>query len=173
MTQQISTTDIRPGTYLIDPVRSSVRFTATHVFGLRPVEGTFTVRSGTVVVAEEPRRSTVSAELDAGSFTTGDHRRDADVRGKHFLDAARWPAIGFRSTRLDLSAPGPKLIGELSARGGSGEVTLDIVDVAETTDGYRITATGTIDRVAAGVAAGRAIIARYLTTTIAVHVTTA
>ncbi|GGM97508.1 hypothetical protein FHR83_000206 [Actinoplanes campanulatus] len=33
-------TGIRPGTYLLDPARSSCRITATHVFGLRPVTGT-------------------------------------------------------------------------------------------------------------------------------------
>jgi polyisoprenoid-binding protein YceI len=169
MTQQMST-GIRPGTYLIDPARSRVRFTATHTFGLKPVDGTFTIRSGTVMVAEELRRSTVSAELDAASFTTDDERRNSDVRGKRFLDVAAWPTIGFRSTRLAASGPGWQLIGELSARGGSGEVTLDIVEVAPTADGYRLTATGMVDRVAAGVGAGRGIISRHLKTTVTVCV---
>jgi polyisoprenoid-binding protein YceI len=172
MTDSMRTqTDIRPGTYLVDPSRSAVRFTATHVFGLKPVDGTMTVRSGTVMVADEPRRSTVSAELDAGSFTTDDERRNKDVRGKRFLHAASHPTIGFRSTRVVFAADGPRIAGVLSVRGGSTEVTLAVTEIAPTVDGYRFTATTTVDRVAAGVAAGRAIIGRYLSVTLTLYVT--
>jgi polyisoprenoid-binding protein YceI len=163
MTDSLRTqNDIRPGTYLVDAARSTVRFTATHVFGLKPVDGTMAVRHGTVVVADEPRRSTVSAELDAGSFTTDDERRNRDVRGKHFLDAARHPTIGFRSTRLVHGASGWQIIGVLSVRGGSTEVTLNLSEITPTVDGYRFTAATIVDRVAAGVRTGRLIVGRYL-----------
>jgi polyisoprenoid-binding protein YceI len=164
-------TDIRPGTYTIDTTRSAVRFTATHVFGLKPVDGTMTIRSGTVMVADEPARSTVSAEIDAASWTSDDERRNADIRGKRFLDAERFPVIGFRSTRLARTAGGWEIVGVLSVRGGSTEVTLDLTETAMTADGYRLTATTTVDRVAAGVSAGRAIIGRFLTVSLAVVVT--
>lgn len=169
MTQQIST-DIAPGTYLIDPARSSVRFTATHSFGRKPVDGTFTVRAGTVVVAAEPRRSTVSAELDAASFSTDHPRRNKDILGPRFLDAATWPVLGFRSTRLARTESGWQLIGELSVRGGSSELALDLVAATREDDGYRIMATGRIDRLAAGVTAGRGLISRHVATTITVHI---
>jgi polyisoprenoid-binding protein YceI len=164
-------TDIRPGTYTIDTTRSAVRFTATHVFGLKPVDGRMTIRSGTVMVADEPARSTVSAEVDAASWTSDDERRNADIRGKRFLDAERFPVIGFRSTRLARTAVGWQIVGVLSVRGGSTEVTLDLTETAMTANGYRFTATTTVDRVAAGVSAGRAIIGRFLTVSLAVVVT--
>jgi polyisoprenoid-binding protein YceI len=156
--------DIRPGTYTIDTVRSGVRFTATHVFGLKPVDGTMAIRSGTVVVAAEPRRSTVSAEIDAASWTTDDARRNADVRGKRFLNAAAHPVIGFRSTRVVHGADGWQVIGELSVRGGSCEVALQLTEAGPD----RFTATTRVDRVAAGVGAGRAIVGRYLDVTVTV-----
>jgi polyisoprenoid-binding protein YceI len=172
MTDNLRTqTDIRPGNYLVDPIRSAVRFTATHVFGLKPVDGTMTVRSGTVMVADEPRRSTVSAELDAGSFTTDDERRNKDVRGRRFLDAANHPTIGFRSTRVAYGDGGPQIIGVLSVRGGSAEVTLAVTEMAPTVDGYRIMATASVDRVAAGVTAGRALIGRCVSVTLTLYVT--
>jgi polyisoprenoid-binding protein YceI len=155
-------TDIRPGTYTIDPARSAVRFTATHVLGLKPVHGTMTVRSGTVMVAEEPRRSTVSAEIDAASWTSDDDRRNRDVRGRKFLDAERHPVIGFRSTRLTGGADGWEIAGVLSVRGGSCEVTLLLGDAGATADGYRFVATTRVDRIAAGVTGGRAVIGRHL-----------
>jgi polyisoprenoid-binding protein YceI len=172
MTDNLRTrNDIRPGTYLVDADRSTVRFTATHVFGLKPVDGTMAVRRGTVVVADEPRRSTVSAELDAGSFTTDDKRRNRDVRGKHFLDAERHPAIGFRSSRVVHGSGGWQVIGTLSVRGGSTDVTLNLTEMAATVDGYRFTATTTVDRMAAGVRTGRLIVGRYLDITINLYVT--
>jgi polyisoprenoid-binding protein YceI len=153
-------TKIRPGTYSIDPARSTCRLTATHVFGLKPVEATVAVRGGTVTVAADPVRSTASAELDAASFRSDDPRRDRDIRGKRFLDTANHPVIAFRSTGWVRGTTGWQLTGVLSVRGRDSEVSLD-VDVAESaTDGPRFVARTTIDRVAAGVATGRAIIAR-------------
>jgi polyisoprenoid-binding protein YceI len=68
-----------------DAAHSSVRLTATRTFGLKPVDATVAVRSGTVMVGTRPEQSTVSADLDAAGFTTDDPRRDKDVRGKRFL----------------------------------------------------------------------------------------
>jgi polyisoprenoid-binding protein YceI len=165
-------TDIRPGTYSIDAKQSTCEFTATHVFGLKPVHGTMAVRYGTVTVATEARRSTVSAELDAATFTTDDERRNRDIRGKRFLDVATFPVLSFRSTRLARTAEGGwQVIAELAVRGGSAEVTLDLTGLEPAGDGYRVTATTTVDRVACGVSAGRALIGRLVTIRLTVLLT--
>lgn len=164
---------ITPGTYRIDSGRSTVRFTATHAFGLKPVDGTFTVRSGTVVVAADPDRSTVSAELDAGSFTTDDPRRDRDIRGRRFLAAEAFPTIGFRSTGIVRTSLGARIDGVLGVRGGSARMGLTVEQVTPTVDGYRFRATATVDRVAAGVKAGRGIIGRRLAVVVECCVTRA
>ena len=168
----LTATDIRPGTYRVDPTRSTVRFTATHVFGLKPVDGTMIIRSGTVSVADEPRRSSASATIDATSFATDNPKRDRDIKSKRFLDAGNHPVIGFRSTRVT-GGDHWQIAGVLSVRGGSADVTLDLVEIAPTVDGYRFTATTTVDRVAAGVGAGRAIIGRTLKATLTLCVTSA
>jgi len=157
-------TQLRPGTWTIDPTRSTIRFTGTHVFGLKPVHGTMAIRSGTVTVAAEPRRSSVSAEVDAASWTTDDARRDRDVRGHRFLDVERHPTIGFRSTRVVHGADGWQVFGELSVRGGSTEIPLTLTEIGPD----RFTATGRVDRVAAGVGGGRAIVGRYVDVTLTV-----
>ena len=170
MTTDLHTT-LRPGTYTIDPVRSTCRLTATHVFGLKPVVAAVALRGGTVTVTAELQDATASALLDAASFHSDDPRRDKDVTGKRLLDAARHPVIGFRSTRCYRDADGWRLAGVLRARGRDSEVDL-VLDVAETTaDGCHFVATGMIDRVAAGVTAGRAIIARQVRVTLDLHAT--
>ncbi len=129
------------------------------------------VRGGTLVIAGEPRRSTVSAEIDAASWKTDDAKRDKEIRGKRFLDVERHPAIGFRSTHLVRSGEGWQIAGVLSVRGGSTDIVLDLTGTEPAGDGYRCTATAKVDRMAAGVRAGRAMIGRYVDVTLVMWVT--
>ncbi|GAA0511044.1 hypothetical protein Ade02nite_45500 [Paractinoplanes deccanensis] len=153
-------TRLVPGTYTIDPARSACRLTATHVFGLKPVAATMDLRGGTITVATDPEASTASATLEAGSFRSDDPRRNRDITGKRFLDTENHPVIGFRSTGLLRGADGWRLTGVLRVRGHDSEVTLDLEVAEPAAGGVHFVATGTVDRVAAGVATGRAIIAR-------------
>ncbi|GAA0810091.1 YceI family protein [Spirilliplanes yamanashiensis] len=149
---------VQPGTYRLDPVHTTIRFTAYHLWGVKPVAGTFTLRSGVVVVAHDQRRSTVAAELDAASFHTDDPRRDRDVTGK-FLHAAAHPTIAFRATATDSA----RLDGVLTVRGTESPLALE-VGPPEPLDGggWRCAATARVDRFAAGVTTGRGIVHRWL-----------
>src|ERR1700743_1981812 len=53
----------QPGHYDIDPSRSTVTFRTRHLFGLAPVRGTITIRSGTVDI-EPVTGSGVHAESE-------------------------------------------------------------------------------------------------------------
>ena len=50
------------GTYLVDPTRSSVRYTGRHMFGLGGVQATFAVAAGAIEVAEPTSASSVRLE---------------------------------------------------------------------------------------------------------------
>jgi polyisoprenoid-binding protein YceI len=155
MTTNLST-DLRPGTYTIDQNRSTCTLHAAHAFGLKPVTATMAIRAGTVTIGADPARSSASAQLDAATFRGDDPKRDKDIRGKRFLAVTDHPVIAFRSTGCVRAAAGWQVTGVLSVR----EVTLAIDGIEPTTAGYRCTASCTLDRVAAGVKAGRGIIAR-------------
>ncbi|GAB2616957.1 hypothetical protein Aab01nite_30040 [Paractinoplanes abujensis] len=159
-------TSLRPGTYTLDPRRSTCRLDATHVFGLKPVTATVGLRGGTVTVAGDLTASSASAVLDAGTFHSDDERRNSDVTGRKFLDAARHPTIAFRSTGCRPGESGWWLDGILRVRDRDSDVTLQISTAESTADGCHFVATATIDRVAAGVGAGRAIIARRVRLTL-------
>ena len=164
-------TQIRPGTYTIDPARSSCRLIATHVFGLKPVDATMTVHQGTITVADDPARSTASAEIATASFRSDDAKRNRDIRSKRFLDAAGFPVIAFRSTSCEIDGSGGRLTGVLNVRGQDSPVTLEIGMAEPTADGCRFTATCTVDRVAAGVRTGRAIVGRTVHVTLDLYAT--
>jgi hypothetical protein len=59
----------------------------------------------------------------------------------------------------------------LSIRGGSAPVTLSLLGAEPTADGYLFRAATTVDRVAVGVAAGRALIGRHVRVTVECCVT--
>ncbi|WP_433295384.1 YceI family protein [Actinoplanes sp. CA-030573] len=168
MTTNLSTS-IRPGTYTLDLARSTCTLNAAHAFGLKPVTATVSVLGGTVTVAADPTASSASARLDAGSFTSDDPKRDKDIRGKRFLDAAAHPVIGFRSTACARTPAGWSMTGVLSVRGTDSTVTLTLDELEPIGDGFRCVARGTIDRVTAGVKTGRGIIARPVHITLDVY----
>ena len=79
-TEQDPTSTPHAGRYRIDPSRSNVGFKTRHLFGMAPVQGTFTIAAGTVDVADPLALSSIRTDIDTASFHTGNQPRDAAVR---------------------------------------------------------------------------------------------
>lgn len=152
---------IATGRYVVDPARSTLRFHTTHSFGLGPVSGTFAVRDGAIVVADDPAASTVRASVDAASFHTDKPRRDSDVRSKTFLHVDAFPTIDFVSTAVVHADDGWQLRGDLTVRGVTAPVTVRLVSCVPAGDGYRFRADVRIDRYTYRVGR-RGVVARHL-----------
>jgi polyisoprenoid-binding protein YceI len=161
-TQAEHATAPRIGQYEIDPGHSAVRFRTRHLFGLAPVRGTFTIRSGTVGVAEPLAGSVISAEVDAASFHTSNRQRDSAVRSSVFLDADRHPSIGFTTIRIS----GSVIAGMLTVRGVTKPVSLTVQEITVSPEWFTARATTRIDRTEFGVTASRGLAGRYLDLTI-------
>jgi polyisoprenoid-binding protein YceI len=146
---------VAPATYCIDPARSTIRFAAKAMF--LTVRGTFTVREGTITVADDVTRSTVTATLDATSIDTANTRRDNDLRSKKYLDAARHPDILFASREVTPDS----VTGILSVHGTDQPVTLTLAPES-TPDGVRFTTSARLDRYAFGVTGGKGLVARHV-----------
>jgi polyisoprenoid-binding protein YceI len=171
----MTSTAVRPsiaaGTYLIDAARTTVRFAIREAFGLTTCRGTFTVRDGTVKVADDPADSSARVTIDAASFKTDRAKRDAHVKSADFLEVDRYPEIHFASTRTSYGPEGWHLHGVLTAHGRSAPVTLRLLDGAQTAAGCRFTATAVVDRTTYGVTRAVGFIKRDLTIEIEVHAT--
>ncbi len=140
------------GRYGLVTQRCTVRFVARSLgFG---VPGELSVRAGEVVV--DGAGTTVTAVLDAASFRTRSARRDRDVRGPRFLDAGHHPDIVFTG-RWD--GPGTPLAGELTVRGVTAPVQVEIV---ETGPGPTVRARARVDRRAYPVGPARGPIGRWV-----------
>lgn len=140
------------GRYKIDS--GSITFRTRHLFGLAPVRGTFAIRSGTVDVAEPIADSRVEVEIDAGSFHTGNGRRDASVRSARLLDTDRFPVMAFRANG--------SLEGTLTVRDVTRPVALAVERTEVEPGSFTVVATTRVDRTAFGVTAYRGLAARHL-----------
>ena len=95
MTSSIPAGAPAPGTYTLDPERTTIRADVKAMFGLTTVHGTFRLESGQVSIGAEPGASSVQASIAAGSYASGHTKRDADVTSASLLDARAFPEITF------------------------------------------------------------------------------
>jgi polyisoprenoid-binding protein YceI len=112
-------------TWTIDPAHSQAEFSAKHMM-ITTVRGHFDGATGTIELDEDdPTSSSVVATLDASTVDTGMAQRDAHLRSADFLDVERFPTITFRSTRIEKAGGAYRIVGDLTIRDVTREVTLD------------------------------------------------
>jgi polyisoprenoid-binding protein YceI len=135
----------------LDPTHTLVEFSAKHLM-ITTVKGRITDVEGSIFIDEQdPKNSTVKASLNAASIDTRTGQRDDHLRSADFLDVEKYPAIKFESTRLEGDRNEFKLIGDLTIRDVTREVTLDVTFEGKVKDpwgGERVgfSAKGKIDR---------------------------
>ncbi len=138
------------GTWNIDPVHSEVGFSARHMM-VSKVRGRFTTFSGQIVTGESPLDSTVSAEIDLASITTGNDQRDDHIRSADFFEVETYPTMTYRSTGVRADGDGYVLDGELTLKNVTKSVPLTLELNGFGPDPYGgtragFTATGEINR---------------------------
>jgi polyisoprenoid-binding protein YceI len=110
----------------IDPAHTSVEFSVRHMM-VSTVKGRFAVIRGTITdVGDDPSRSSVEVEIDAASLTTNDDRRDGHLRSPDFLHAENHPTLTFKSKHISGTRDAFTVVGDLTIRGETREVTLDV-----------------------------------------------
>ena len=121
-------------TWKIDPSHSVVEFAVKHLM-ISTVKGRFTDVEGAVVIVDDtPSASSVNAVIKAASIDTRTGQRDDHLRSADFLDAASYPEITFKSTRVTGRDAEFKVTGNLTIRGVTREITLDVTNEGSVTD---------------------------------------
>jgi polyisoprenoid-binding protein YceI len=113
--------------WVFEPGHTAAEFRARHMM-VSWVRGHFKDVHGALEFdPENPAQLSLEATIQAAKLWTGEPQRDEHLRSADFLDVAHYPAITFRSTRSDcVGATDYKVQGELSIRGISRQVTLDL-----------------------------------------------
>jgi polyisoprenoid-binding protein YceI len=117
-------------TWNIDPAHTSIEFAAKHMM-ITTVRGRIVDLRGAIVVNESnPGASHVEVEMEAKSLDTRNEQRDQHLRSADFLDVDKWAHVTFRSKRVEGARARPgtefKLVGDLTIRDVTKEVTLDV-----------------------------------------------
>jgi polyisoprenoid-binding protein YceI len=113
------------GTWDIDPVHSEVSFVVRHMV-VSKVRGRFDKFEGVIVTGENPLESSVEASVEAGSINTNQEQRDAHVRSADFLDVDNHPQITFRSLAVRPAGDQFLVDGDLTIRGVTKPITLEL-----------------------------------------------
>jgi polyisoprenoid-binding protein YceI len=151
-------TQVPAGAYKIEPYHTQVLFSVNHM-GFSYFSGNFSNASGTLTyAAKTPARMAVSVSVPVASVSTTSPRLTEELKESDWLDAARFPAMTFTSSRVVQTGPGSADIeGALTLHGVTKPITLhatfvgagvNILDHNETA-GFRLT--GHLKRSAFGV----------------------
>ncbi len=114
----------------IDPSHSTAEFTVRHLM-ISNVRGRFGKLSGTVELdPAKPEASKIDVSIDATSIDTRDDKRDAHLRSADFFDVEKFPTVTFKSTSVKKTGDGFEVLGELTMRGVTKEITLEVEDLS-------------------------------------------
>jgi polyisoprenoid-binding protein YceI len=140
------------GTWKFDPMHTQVEFSAKHL-GMMTVRGHFAEVTATGEIhPDHPERTSVEATINTASIRTHNEQRDNDLRSSNFLEIDKYPTMTFKSTKIEMVGPDrAKLTGDLTIKGNTKPVTLNVVKYGEFNDpnmGHRIgyAAEGQINR---------------------------
>ena len=110
-----------------DKAHSSVEFSVRHMM-ISKVRGRFEDFEVSVDFDENnPANTTIEATIDVASINTREPQRDGHLKSPDFFDAATYPTMTFKSSRVEkVDANHAKLIGDLTIQNVTKPVTLDV-----------------------------------------------
>ena len=128
-----SLTATHAGTWKVDPGHAEVGFVGRH-FGLTKIRGRFVGVDGTVDIAPDVAESSVEVVIDMASVNSGDDTRDNHLRSADMFDVTVHPTATYRSTALTVAGDRARMDGELTLKGITRPVTLDVELLGAATD---------------------------------------
>jgi polyisoprenoid-binding protein YceI len=138
------------GSWIVDATHAEVAFVGRH-FGLTKVRGRFTGIDGHVTIGDDPADSGVEVTIDMASVESGSQVRDDHLRSADLFDVEHHPTATFRSSGLQMDGVNAVLDGELTIKGVTNPVRLDVEYLGHALDPWGderavFSARATIDR---------------------------
>src|SRR5476651_569401 len=139
--------------YAFDPAHTQISFTADHL-GFSHPSGRFTKFTGGFTFdPKHAEDSAVTVTIETASLDLGAPEWDAAVKSADFLNAAKFPKMIFKSTKVEKTGKNKgALTGDLTLLGVTHPVTLDVTYNKSGVNPYNkkfvagFSATGTLNR---------------------------
>ncbi|WP_245504538.1 YceI family protein [Aquabacter spiritensis] len=121
-----SSAQVRAGTYAADPAHTRITWSVSHL-GFSTYSGLLPAVEGTLVLDEDDTdKSRVEVTVPVARAGTLDPELDAHLKTSDFFDSAKYPTATFRSTRIEAAGRTARITGDLTLRGVTRPVTLDV-----------------------------------------------
>ncbi|MEK6698822.1 MAG: YceI family protein [Nitrospirota bacterium] len=111
---------------IIDPDHSVASFAIRHMM-IANVRGMFNKVKGTIHFdSNDLAKSSVEAEIDVASLSTGVKKRDQHILSDEMLDAGKYPTITFKSTKVEPKGGNrARIHGNLTIHGVTRPIVMD------------------------------------------------
>ncbi|MDA3860706.1 MAG: YceI family protein [Melioribacteraceae bacterium] len=126
-----------------DKSHSEVGFSVTHML-ISETDGFFKDYEGTIVSSNEDfQNAEISFEAKTASIFTDNEKRDNHLRSNDFFNAEKFPTLTFKSKSFTkVNGKNYALVGDLTIKGVTEEVTLDVKYNGTVTDPWGNTRAG-------------------------------
>ncbi|WP_461452013.1 YceI family protein [Mucilaginibacter sp.] len=113
--------------WVLDPMHSEVQFKVKHLV-ISTVSGFFKSFEGELDTENDDfTNAKINFSLDINSIDTNQSQRDEHLKSAEFFDAEKYPKISFKSTSFTKSGDDEyKLVGDLTVKDVTKQVTLDV-----------------------------------------------
>jgi polyisoprenoid-binding protein YceI len=115
------------GPFKFDRAHTNITFSLSH-FGFSTAYGMFKSFEPSISFdPAKPEQTTLEVKIDAASLETGWSARDEELRGEHFFNVAKYPAITYKSTKVERTGEtSAKLTGDLTMLGLTKPLVLEV-----------------------------------------------
>ena len=128
--------------WTIDPMHTEIGFKVKHLV-ISTVSGKFNTFDGSIESEKEDfSDAKIKFTADIDSIHTGNEQRDGHLKSPDFFDAANHPKMSFESTSFTRKGEDYVLEGDLTIRGTSKPVSLNVEFGGVQTDMYGRTVAG-------------------------------
>jgi polyisoprenoid-binding protein YceI len=122
--------------WLIDPMHSEVHFKVKHLV-ISTVTGIFKSFEGSLETSSvDFEDASIQFSMDVNSIDTNQEQRDVHLKSADFFDADQFPKISFKSTSFKKDGDDYALIGDLTIKNVTKQVTLNVEFGGVATDFY-------------------------------------
>ena len=132
---------ITPGVWTLDMSHSEIGFTVRHA-GISKVRGRFTDASAEARIGGSLAEASLHATVKTASFDSGDANRDGHVKGPDFFDVETFPEMTFRATSVEGDGEDYTLTGDLTIRGITKPIELEVEFTGVAVDPFGATRAG-------------------------------
>jgi polyisoprenoid-binding protein YceI len=114
--------------YTVDSLHTFAHFKINHM-GFSTLHGRFDKTSGKITLDTQAKTGSMDISIDTNSISTGYAKRDSDLEGPDFFNAAEFPTMTYKADKIHFKGDKPATVdGQLTLLGVTRPVKLTITD---------------------------------------------